>query len=752
MAITNLNNIPKQEEEQQQQQQAQPQESGGHGGWDAVVLANNPDVVPSVEAFNPHTTEVPQNVIDAQQQYADINIATQEYADDWQKRIIRDYNGYVADENYQGTLNKTLTNQAYNYLKRANNGADYTAWTTPNPEDELFTKYLPDIVKTEETRRQAEAEMKKQLPTAEDKMVQNVYSRANDAQKAVIDAGTMEHGSWYLMSPLEKAKYLIVPGSNATTMDNMPEWTKYITNIAPSVMAGGGGAMLGSLVPIPGFGTITGIAVGGLTYLQGVTGIQIPVINDVLQFIDLGEKVEPYFTGGLSAISKAYESKYGDTPFLDTLKSGNFDIIDLATTTADILKDPNNKYLWEVSKYGYEVGADAMDDIIRTIRNAGAAASDKLLGTEFGQRTADQVSRANIGRSGLENLVEGTYGADSLLDTYLPLFTDFVNEAMSNGMSEKEAIQFAHENFQQYVLNYTGTTGLVNDLAAQSVVDPANIAPFLQGKTAETIGKITGDKALQNAGKAAAGNPLIDILPPGIQQGAEGVLSMFQKNPNAPDILKTYGSQGMDIIKSTIREAYRGEYDVNKLSGWQRYIAGIDKDGKISELTPNKKSGNAVKDWVTNFFKSTNDTKMFDVSMMTADFLGSAIFNSGTEIYKIPDLVEQLAGRQPITPDSPIARFQNTAMLKTLQDQFTGMSDVQIDNIKESVLNYRKYEQNRAVVDKVAQDLGMTQNEIFDALDNKGLNEKDPRFRNMTEEQKKTALDAERQNLYRQIR
>lgn len=757
MPITSLDDVKKNIDAntEQQAQPTQPLQYGNDYVEDFVVrdLAGiDPNYVPPVEAFNPYQDTAPQGVVDAQAQYDTVNITTQEYADDWQKRIIADHNGYITDDNYQGSLNRTLTDQAYNYIKRANNGADESAWERPNKDDELFTKYLPEIVKTEETRRQASEQMKKELPTDEQRMVQNVYNRSTKEQQAVIDAGSMEHGSWYLMSPLEKAKYLIVPGSNSTTMDNMPEWTKFITNIAPAAMAAGGGAMLGSLIPIPGAGAVVGGVVGGLTYLQGVTGVQIPIINDVLSFIDLGEKVEPYFTGGLSAISKAYNQQYGDASLWDTIKSGDLDIVNLATTTADILRDPNNKYLWQVSKYGYEVGADAMDDIIRTVRNAGAAVSDRVFGTEFGQRTADQVSRANIGRSGLESLAEGTYGANSLLDTYLPLFTDFVNEAMSNGMTEKEAIQFAHNNFQEYIINYTGTTGLVNDLAAQSVVDPANIAPFLQGKAAEGIGKITGDTVLQNAGKAAAGNPLIDILPPGIQQGAEGVLSLFQKNPNAPDILKTYGSQGMDIIKSTIKEGYRGVYDVDTLSGWQRYVAGIDKDGRIKEFMPNKQSGNAVKDWLTNLFKTTNDTKMFDVSMQTADFMGSALFNPDVPLAYVPDLVEQMVGRQPITPDSPLAPFQNTAMLKTLQDQFAGVGDEMINKIKADVQTYRQYDLNRTMVNQVAKELGMTPEEIFDALDNKNLNAKDPKYRMMTEDAKKAALDSDRQKLYQEIR
>ena len=700
---------------------------------------NNPDYVPPLEDFNPYTTEAPQTVTEPQEQFADVFVATQDYADEWTQKIIDDRNGYMTDDNYEGALNRTLTEQAYNYLKRANNGADETAWSRPNPQDDLFTKYLPDIIKTQEINRQASEQMKQPTPTAEDQVIQNVYDKSNEAQQAIMDAGNMEHGSWYLMSPLEKAKYLIVPGSNQTTMDNAPWWTKFITNIAPAVMAGSAGAMLGSLVPVPGVGTAVGLAVGGLTYLQGVTGIQIPIISDVLSAIDLGEKVEPYFTGGLSAISKAYGSKYGDKPLLDTIKEGDLDIINLAVTAAEIMKDPKNQYLWEVSKYGYEVGADAMDDILLGLRNAIAGVSDKVFDTEFGQRESGTVSRANIGRSGIESLVEGTYGADSLIDTYLPLFTSFVDEGMKQGMTEKQAIDFAHQNFTQYILNYTGTTGLVTDLASQSVVDPANLAPFVTAKITEGTGHVFHDQALIDAGRAAAGNPIIDMLPPIIQQGAELITGK-------------HGSQGLDTIKQVAKEKYRGTFDVDSLSGFQRHIAGLDKEGKFKELNPFKSSGNVVADWAKKFFGYTEDTKMFDVTQVSSDFLGSVLFNDDTKVQYIPEMIREIAGKADVPPDSPLAKFQKTAVFRTLQDAYSSIDDATINKITKDVQNYRKYGSNRAAVEFVAQELGMDVNDVFNALDNKGINDKDPKFRDMDRRQRRIALDAERQDLFKRIR
>ena len=159
-------------------------------------IENNPDYVPPVEYFNPYTEQAPKSVLEAQDQFNQVNVATQDYADEMVARIIADHNGYMTNEDYQGMMNRTLTDQAYNYVKRANNGADESAWGKPNPEDELFTKYLPEIIQEQELRRQAAENMQKKTPTEEERMVQSVYNRSNAAQQAVIDAGSMEHGSW----------------------------------------------------------------------------------------------------------------------------------------------------------------------------------------------------------------------------------------------------------------------------------------------------------------------------------------------------------------------------------------------------------------------------------------------------------------------------------------------------------------------------------------------------------------------------
>ena len=752
MALDFSNIVDKREprEDRQPEPQQAPPEQQDFGGsitipqsmWDEFdrnlgtpELATNYDknYVAPVEDFNPYQAEPSQTVVEAQDKYNQINIATQEYADEMTRRIIDDHNGYMTDDNYQGMLNRTYTDQVYDYIRRANKGADDSAWEKPNPQDDLYSKWLPDWIAAEDIRRQGEQKMSEALPTEEQKVTQNIRqnvydSTSSEAQRAIMDSTEIEHGNWNLLGWWDKAKYLLMPGSSATTMDDAPDWAKYIQNIFPSAMAGGAGAMVGGTIAGPVGATVGAVAVGALTYLEGVTDVNIPIINEALELLDLPSIWFEQAQGAAGAALSEAKNR---------LENEDHNLLDLLKTTGEILQE--NPYLFEVGKYSYESSADlGFDDLALFIRNTGAKFSDEYLGTNFGQRDISEISRANLGRGELEEVVEGTQGYQALYDTYLPVFEGLVNEAQKNGMTERDAIQFAHQNMEEYLINYMGTSGLGRDLVASSVADPLNFAPYVTAKLSEGMGKITGDTALQNAGKAAAGNVIIDALPPVVQQIAEAVTGK-------------HGSQGIDTIKQTWIENTRAMTDVSKLSGWQKYMAGIDSEGKIKGYDANPKTGNAVVDWFRNLTKQTNESKMLDISQTSTDFLGSAIFNYDLPLSYLPDLIEQATGRTPITPDSPLARFQNTALMNTLKEVYSGVDNATIDNIRFEVQNYRKYGENRTVLKHVAEELGMTDIEVLNALDNTGINPKDPRYKDMSKREKRAALDAERRDLFKRI-
>lgn len=716
-----------------------------------AVNMNIPSEIPNntlpVSAYqSAYANGIPQSVQQATSQFADISYATQDYADNMQSQIVRDHYAYQDDPNYSGMLSRTYTDQAYEYLKRKNNNANDTAWSKPKPEDDFFSVYLPKWTKEYEDKKRAEEDIARQEKSWETIAEETALAKTTtNAQREVMEAKNIEHGNWHMMNWWDKAKYLLVPGSNSYTVDDAPQWfVRLAQTIMPTIMSAGAGSMVGGAVgglvgslagPVgtaagASIGSKIGMAVfGGGTFLQGMTGIEIPVINDVLQVLDMGETLFKQTQGYVGAVASETMKQLKENPTLN-----------LFQTVGEIMQDPDNRYLWDVSKYSYGVSADlGFDDTINFIRNTGAKASDALFGTKFGQRELTEKSRANIGRSGLDIVDEEAMGYNSLLNAYTPIFTNLVEAAMQQGMSEKEAKQFAHQNMEEYIFSYMGSTGLVNDFIVGSIADPANFIPFVQGKVAESIGKHTGDVDLQAAGKQAQGNLAIDALPPGIQQIVETVTGK-------------HGSQGIDTIlgdygnRLTVR-------DTSKLSAIQKYIAGIDDSGKIAGLTePNANTGNYWKDWFSNLFKKTEETKMYQLSELTTEFLGSILFEGDLKFDEVPDIVAQVTGKTDVIPDtSPVKRYENSAVMNTLREGLRNAPDEVVRGINDDLLKYRSFATNRVVLDSVAEQLHLTPKQIFDALDNKKKGGDIPEAAKKSNK-RGTTDDSMRQDLFKRIR
>jgi len=681
-------------------------------------------------------TGVPANVSDSMKQFSQVNVATQEYANDIQKRIIQDYYGYQNDDNYQGMLSKTYTEQTYDYLKRKNKNANDTAWSEPDPNDELFNR-MPTWIEGFDLQRQGEAKIAQQTPTDKYTLAeQNAYnSMTTDAQRAVMDAKDTEHGNWFLMSNWDKAKYLLIPSNNKAKVDDAPEIVNTITqNLLPTVMSTAAGSFVGSTAGaviggvagsvIPVVGTAAGAAAGakigadigavvfgGASVIQAVTGKEVPVVSDIMTGINyVGDKTEQ-FLGTRSAAYQEAKSILGE----------NATAIELYKEMGEIMSDPANEYLWEVGKYSYEVGSGTfIDELTNTIYNTAVDVSNNLFGTNYEHRDINEVSRNNLARSGWEETVEGTRGGSSLIQTYTPIFTGLVDAAMAQGFTKEEAVEFAHMNMQDYILNYQGTTGLVNDFVAQSYQDPTNFLSYATAKIAQGVGNLVGDQSLANAGRAAAGNPIIDALDPISQPIVETLLSPFDRNNKSTvDILKTHGSQGWDVIQRTWSNNLRGEPEAKSLSGIQKAIAGLDDEGRIKDMLPVQHNGNKLHDWLADFFSKTEETKMYDMAQETTTFVGDLLFDKGIRLEELPDIMNEITGKAPVRDDSPLKGRENSAVMNTLREGFANVPDDVIENITMDVINYRNFGTNREILNTVADELKMKPKDILDALENK---------------------------------
>lgn len=675
-----------------------PSQQGGTGssgsGYQSVAPGTGITSTQPAGNYNNKADYIPQSVTDAQQKLNYRSIPSQQYANQVQNDLIADYHGYMTDKNYQGKYSATEAMQGYDYLSRANNGAPDLDWNPPKADDQLFTQIVPRWDAARDIQEAAALQYDAPVPTRDDSIMKSVLKNNNltQTQQEIVNARNIEHGDWNALSLIDKAKALLVPGSNGEgQMLNLPSWAKFISNIFPSVMASGAGAAIGSAIA-PGVGTAIGaLTVGGLSYLQGVTGIEIPVINELLYGMDI---LSVWAEQGQGAIGAAAGEAWRRAN-----EDGTVDILELGKTMGEVLHDLPD--LFDVSQISYEIGADlGMDNTINFIRNIGAGASDKLFGTDFGQVDTNTVSRANIGLGGLIDVNPETRGYQALTDVYLPLYRAIRDEAVKQGMSEKEAKAFAVENIQGYLTNYMGTTGLANDFAASAVFDPMNLAPYVQAKTADTIGRLTKNDALQTAAKVAleGSSPIVDMFSvPILEQVAEFITGK-------------HTTQGMDTIRRVWAQELQAK-PVDTLSGFEKRIAGINSDGVIKGFDH---ESNPVKKW----FGLTEEAKMFRLSEYTANMLGSILFADETTPDMIPELVSQFVGISPIGDDSPLASMRNSGILNTVQTLYGNMSIDDIQHIQKQMNTFRQYNSNRIMFNLVAEKLHMKPEEIFNALDN----------------------------------
>ena len=664
----------------------------GNSNYNSVAPGSKATSTYPVEQYQNKTDGIPQSIIDAQQKLNMRSIPTQEYANQVQADLIADYHGYTTDKNYKGKYSATEAFQGYDYLSRANNGASDLNWAVPKADDQLFTHIAPRWDAAREINESASNQFNTPTLTRDDSILQSALGGTNltKAQQDVVNAQNIEKGDWNTLNWIDKAKALFVPGSNGSEMDNLPPWAKYITNIFPSIMASGAGAAIGSTVAL-GPGTAIGaITVGGLSYLQGVTGHEIPVINELLYGMDILSIWTEKAQGTVGAMAKETWKRAN--------ADGSTDLLELGRTMGEVLKDAPD--LWQVTELSYEIGADlGFDNLLNGIRNAGAYASDNVFGTEFGKVDTNTVSRANQGLGGLIEVNPDTRGYDAFYNVYLPLYRQIRDEAVNQGYTEKDAGRYAMEYLQGNIDKLMGTTGLANDFGASAILDPMNLAPYVQAKTAETIGVKTKNDALTRAARTAleGSSPIVDMFSvPVLEQVAEFITGK-------------HSTQGMD----TIRRVYASELQakpVESLSQFQKRIAGITNDGIIKGF---ETETNPVKKW----FGLTEEAKMYRLSELTANMLGSILFDPNTQPDSIPELISQFAGISPITEDSPLAQFQNSAIANTLKQTMSKMDSTDIQQIQKQMNTFRQYNNNRIILNTVADKLHMKVDEIFNALD-----------------------------------
>lgn len=559
-------------------------------------------------------------------------------------------------------INEQQINEAYEILKWRNGGEDWTKWKRLNDQDPLV-EYLRQIPAPDNTIVQYQPEQMRQVlqqPKQQDTPI----------------------GRWKDLLPSQQFWLsLTAPQSG---LQDRPEWSRATASGTLGVISGLGGAGLGSVAggliggaigSLPGaavgakIGGLIGGAVGvGGSIYQNYTEQEVPVLNDVLTVMDwLAIATERSF--GLGELSK---SKDWD----------------------EILQ--NFQSAWRAGDTTYDAGFG------RTVGNAAIYGLSQVIDPLFGYQPAEKPEENEVydllsGNSNPVAIAHGKYGPDveqAVRETY-------------------ERILQKPDNWQETVYDVQQRykfSGALGDLFVQSVADPLNFVPFITAKMGMEVGKWAGNERLAMAMESKVGNPLIDALPPGIQE----VVSWATKQKGSEGFMS-----GIDEYADMIR---RGEFAPGtkpvaaaELTRFEKLIAGLDEQGRIQELEPQQKQGLAL-----GQLTPESKAAIYANTLMTnLSAVGSAA-DSAEELIELYYRMANIDPKDAAVAESMAETFegieavrQSPAAASVVEGLRTALQN---DATKSVVENWQNTQAIRAKLEELAAGLGIKTGEFLEQL------------------------------------
>jgi hypothetical protein len=469
--------------------------------------------------------------------------------------------------------------QAYNYMSLVYKDTPVAEWKPPKENDPLRT-YLKQIP-------QIPVEL---MPPADRAEWESKISTIN--QTADVSAQPIsEVGDWNKLE-LDRQIVLSVTGANADpNLSNRPDWTRAPATLVQGVMGGIAPAMVATAVGTPLAGALAFLAFGGIAAYQAYTGERIPLISDIYDKFQIP--------------AKALESGIGQLSLDLTPEERMNNILPNAANVVTQLMGGKETPVMAAGRLKYETSKpivmDALIWSLDTAYNLGVETAG-LFGGGWKKVQIDQAGegyRWDINK-GINDPVKITGTVeDAALNEYWDKLKVTTPENFDRVLAEVD--QDAYDRF--------GYSGVLNDLVGQTILDPLNFAPFMEGLGAEKVGKLfaragVAPEFMSKFADVAArsrGNPFIDVLPIGVQQVAEAIMRGKGDKPdfkpfglNIGDLGKRSASTGLiGTIEATKREIRAGTYfgkenpvNAAELSRTSKQVAGLTTEGKYKELEP----------------------------------------------------------------------------------------------------------------------------------------------------------------------
>ena len=474
---------------------------------------------------------------------------------------------------------KDQIEQAYKYYETVNPNVPVAEWKPPKANDPLreYLKQIPQIP----------VEL---LPPADQAAYQNNISTVNQTADASAQP-INEADGW---SKLELDRQLLMTASGAgydPNMSDRPAWTRAPATLVQGFMGGLAPGLIVGAVATPIAGVIAGLGFGALAAYQAYTGERVPLISDIYDKFKIPAKALESGIGQLSLNMTPQERMNNILPNMANVVSQLAGGKETPAMAAGRLK-------YETSK---PVVMDTAIWAMDTAYNLAVPVAG-LFGAGWKKQQIDQAGegyRWDINK-GINDPVkiQGSV-EDAALNEYWDKLKTATPENFDKALAEVD--QDAYERF--------GYSGVMNDLVGQTILDPLNFAPFLEGLGAEKVGKLFKkvgvapefmDK-LAGAASRSRGNPLIDILPIGVQQIAEMIVRGKGDKPDFKPFGLDIGALGkrsassglIGTIEATKREIRTGNFFgtespviASELSKTSKRVANLTPEGKFKELEP----------------------------------------------------------------------------------------------------------------------------------------------------------------------
>lgn len=469
--------------------------------------------------------------------------------------------------------------EAYNYLSIVNKDVPVEEWKPPKANDPLrsYLKQIPQIppeLMPPADRAEYESKMASINQTADSSM--QPIKEVGDYNKLELD---------------RQLALMFLDASANPEISNRPGWTRGPATFVQGVMGGLGPGLMVGAVATPIAGAAAFLAFGGVAAYMAATGERIPGISDIYDKFQIPAKALESGIGQLSLDMTPQERVNAILPNMANVVTQLAGGKENAAMAAGRLK-------YETSK---PIVMDTMIWAMDSAYNLAVPVAG-LFGAGWKKQQIDQAGegyRWDINK-GINDPVKIQ---GSIEDAALNEYWNKLKVA-SPANFDKVLQEIEQDSYDRF-----GYSGVLNDLVGQTILDPLNFAPFVEGIGAEKFAKIMKragvapemmDKFAGVAGRQR-GNPMIDILPIGVQQIAEAIVRGKGDKPDFKPFGMDIGAFGkrsasgglIGTIEAYKREVRGGTYfgketpaTAADLSPSSKRIAGLAPDGTFKELKP----------------------------------------------------------------------------------------------------------------------------------------------------------------------